>query len=307
MINILLSSYNGEQYIGEQIDSILSQSLPGFQLIIRDDGSTDKTLNIINSYINKHPDKIQLLQDDKGNLGPGHSFLELMKNSSAKYYMFADQDDVWHKNKVEVLLENISKQNNNIPQLYGCNLNFYYENKSTESFNYFKKFKITNEKVSHGLHYPFIPGCSMIFNDSCKIKAIQLFDYFNDLHDIIVTKSAFFYGEVRIIDDILIDHRIHNNNVIGLKSSKETILISIKDIFKYLFKSKVYRETLMKEYFKDVENFRILDNNLRLNKFWFSNEELSNKTFVYRKAWYIKHFNPFQKPISTALKNILLF
>lgn len=100
MIAILMSTYNGERYLREQIDSLLNQTYKDWKLYIRDDGSTDGTISIIESYMNDYPDLIILLKDDLGNLGSGRSFMRILSVVDADYYMFCDQDDVWLPNKV---------------------------------------------------------------------------------------------------------------------------------------------------------------------------------------------------------------
>ena len=88
MVVILMSTYNGEKYIREQINSILSQTYHDWILYIRDDGSTDDTLSIIRSYIDVYPDKIFLYKNSLGNLGFARSFMFLLENIKADYYMF---------------------------------------------------------------------------------------------------------------------------------------------------------------------------------------------------------------------------
>lgn len=101
MIAILMSTYNGERYLREQIDSILTQTNRDWRLYIRDDGSCDGTLDIIREYCHLYPDKIILEKDDLGNLGPGSSFMRLLEVVEDEYYMFCDQDDVWLPTKIE--------------------------------------------------------------------------------------------------------------------------------------------------------------------------------------------------------------
>ena len=91
VIQILLSSYNGAVYIAEQLDSILSQSYKDIEVLVRDDGSKDDTLYILNAYANKYSN-IKIIAAD-GNLGSSRSFLELLSHSTADYVMFCDQDD----------------------------------------------------------------------------------------------------------------------------------------------------------------------------------------------------------------------
>ena len=101
MIAILMSTYNGECYLKDQIESILSQTYKDWILYIRDDGSTDRTIRIIKTYVGNYPDKIIYEYDRLGNLGSGRSFMKLLSSIDSDYYMFCDQDDVWLPSKIE--------------------------------------------------------------------------------------------------------------------------------------------------------------------------------------------------------------
>lgn len=99
-VAVLMSTYNGEKYLREQVDSILNQKDVDMHLFIRDDGSTDTTLDIVREYISANPGKISLTTGE--NLGPGRSFMELVYNvpDTYDYYAFSDQDDVWLEDKL---------------------------------------------------------------------------------------------------------------------------------------------------------------------------------------------------------------
>ncbi|MEF7439052.1 glycosyltransferase family 2 protein [Paenibacillus lautus] len=100
-VQVLLSAYNGEQYISEQIQSILHQTHAAVSILIRDDGSTDKTMQLLDQWVTTHPDKIKLIKGT--NVGVVSSFFELLRaaDAEADYYCFCDQDDVWLDHKVE--------------------------------------------------------------------------------------------------------------------------------------------------------------------------------------------------------------
>ena len=108
IIEILMATYNGEKYISEQIDSIINQTCKNWKLLIRDDGSQDKTLEILEEY-EKRDERINILRDIKGNLGFVKNFEELLKNSSEEFIMFSDQDDYWLENKLEVYSNELNK------------------------------------------------------------------------------------------------------------------------------------------------------------------------------------------------------
>ena len=96
-VNVLLSAYNGEAYIKEQIDSILAQTVP-VHLYVRDDGSTDGTLHVLAPY--EAAGKLTLLRGE--NAGFGQSFMMLLAAAEeGDYWAFSDQDDVWEPHKME--------------------------------------------------------------------------------------------------------------------------------------------------------------------------------------------------------------
>ena len=98
-VAVVLSTYNGEKYVKEQLDSILKQTYKNVEIIVRDDGSKDSTVEIIKEYQEKHKN-IKLVVGE--NLGFIKSFFELLKIAEADYYSYADQDDIWVKNKIEL-------------------------------------------------------------------------------------------------------------------------------------------------------------------------------------------------------------
>ena len=99
-IDILMATYNGEKYIVEQIDSIINQTYKNWNLLIRDDNSTDRTLEIIKNYQKKDA-RIRILDNNKVNLGIVKNFEKLLKISESELIMFSDQDDIWKKGKIK--------------------------------------------------------------------------------------------------------------------------------------------------------------------------------------------------------------
>ena len=123
-VNILLSSYNGEKYIAEQLESLLSQTYPNIEVFIRDDGSADNTREILNRYFDNERFHITLGE----NVGFIKSFLYLLRGcDKADFYAFCDQDDVWLPDKISRAVEALSKENGDAPVLYFSNYDFYDE------------------------------------------------------------------------------------------------------------------------------------------------------------------------------------
>lgn len=122
LVKVLLSAYNGEKYIAQQIDSILEQSYKNIEIYVRDDGSTDKTVQIVEAYVKSG--RVHLEKGD--NVGFIKSFFWLVENSGeADYYAYADQDDVWFPDKIAMAMEKLEGTTTEKPVLYFSAYDFY--------------------------------------------------------------------------------------------------------------------------------------------------------------------------------------
>ena len=116
-VTILMSTYNGENFLAEQIESIQQQTYTDWTLLIRDDGSKDKTRDIINRF-SLEDDRIVFINPDQTeNLGVIKSFFTLLKYQESDYYLFSDQDDTWLPEKLSLQLEKASQYPSNKPLL----------------------------------------------------------------------------------------------------------------------------------------------------------------------------------------------
>lgn len=106
MISVAMASYNGEAFIKKQLDSILAQTLAVDEIVIVDDGSSDTTIKMIKDYQEKYQDKI-MLYENKKNLGYRKNFMKALSLTKGDYIFLCDQDDMWMKNKVEVMINMI--------------------------------------------------------------------------------------------------------------------------------------------------------------------------------------------------------
>ena len=121
---ILMSTYNGEKYVEEQMESLLGQSYKNIEIYIRDDGSRDKTVDILKLY-ETNP-KIHLIQGN--NVGFIDSFFEVVRVcGDADYYAFCDQDDKWMPEKIQYGVEMLDMEDQKSPLLYFSNYDFYNE------------------------------------------------------------------------------------------------------------------------------------------------------------------------------------
>ena len=123
---ICMSTYNGEKYVKEQIESLLNQTYKNLEIYVRDDGSKDNTINILEEY--EKNNKIHFIKGN--NVGVVKSFYECLKEAydNAEYFAYCDQDDKWHKNKIERAISKLKKENQEQPTLYFSEFNYCDEN-----------------------------------------------------------------------------------------------------------------------------------------------------------------------------------
>jgi glycosyltransferase involved in cell wall biosynthesis len=222
-VSILLATYNSETYLKEQLDSLRNQSYQYWNLYIRDDGSTDNTLNIINEY-SGFESRIVLIKDDYKNLGAAKSFMQLVKEVESDFYFFCDHDDVWLPDKLKISLEALqdeTKKDKNVPLIVHSDL--YVVNQSLEIVNdsFWKssgiKPNILNNK-SFIQVFNFVTGCTMGFNR--KARDIST-DFPQDIpmHDWWIALNVLNNrGRVINIKEPLIYYRQHAKNEVGARN-----------------------------------------------------------------------------------------
>lgn len=183
-VAILMSTYNGETYLVEQIDSILKQTYENIHLFIRDDGSTDGTLQILEKFADNS--KITIIEGEK-NLGYKNSFLYLLKvavneRTKYQYFAFSDQDDVWLPEKLKVGVQHLESIESAPSQLYYSSLLFV-----DSSLNYItkKNFKNFNNTFGAEMVRNSAAGSTMVFSKELANLAIQTDDVLElpDGHD----------------------------------------------------------------------------------------------------------------------------
>lgn len=219
-VAVLMSTYNGEKYIKEQLDSIFSQTGTNVKLYVRDDGSTDSTIEILKKYKQNYP--ITILWDNE-NVGPGESFLRLVYKFAHEreidYFAFADQDDIWLPDKLDAAIKNIESCDCDEPVLYSSNQYLYIDgvNKGLRH-----KEQQSVALIPH-MTKNTIAGCTFVFNKKLAqlIADAERPDYRvvkYRLHDAWIMLVAIVCGHVIYDGDAYILYRIHDGNTVGLKT-----------------------------------------------------------------------------------------
>ncbi len=216
-VDILLATYNGEKYLKEQIDSILNQSYSDFTLWIRDDLSTDNTLTILSEYASKDS-RIRILKAHT-NLGAVGNFKALMEASSKPYVAFADQDDVWHPDKLKKLMAAASKQDTGLPLLLHHDLTVVDENlrRIHPSFWEFTHLNPNATTLPELLMQNNVTGCACLMNRPLVELSLAM-PKEAIMHDGWVALVASSFGHIIPLQESLILYRQHARNQIGAKS-----------------------------------------------------------------------------------------
>lgn len=109
-ISVVIASYNGAEYIQEQLESIRNQTLPPDELVICDDRSSDNTVEVVNKYIKEHDleGKWSISINEK-NLGYADNFDRVTMKANGSYIFFSDQDDVWESDKIKIMIDIMDK------------------------------------------------------------------------------------------------------------------------------------------------------------------------------------------------------
>ncbi len=212
---VILSAYNGEKYLRQQIDSVLAQTVDDFRLLIRDDGSQDETAAVIRSYCDP---RITLLAGE--NIGITPSFCVLLQEAlrlGATRVFFCDQDDIWHPNKLEIML-NAFTEETDIPELVFSDFRMIDSNGDliNSSFMTYAAIRIPEDGdfFPKLLAQPYVFGCACGINRALLEMTAQI-PAEAEMYDCWIAMTAALTGKVHYLPQATIDHRFHNSNATG--------------------------------------------------------------------------------------------
>lgn len=220
VVDILMATFNGAQFLAQQIESILAQDYQSLRIVVRDDGSTDGTTGILNAYIKQYPEKIALLDDASGHLGAGMGFMVLLQHSHADYVMFADQDDVWLQDKISMCMAEMKHSEavfgGNMPILIHTDLVVTDETLSVVSDSFWKYQGLSPECVSINrlLVQNVVTGCTIMMNRSLANLARPV-DSGMIGHDWWIGLLASAFGKIVYLPRATMLYRQHGKNTVG--------------------------------------------------------------------------------------------
>lgn len=217
---ILMSTYNGEKFLVEQLDSILNQEKVTVHFLIRDDGSTDSTLQILEKYKKQH-NNIEIIKGD--NIGWRKSFMCLVQYaekhySNFNYFAFADQDDIWLPEKLHRAITKLQTLSDGI-NMYCSNL-FYYKNGINHGL--IRKNHII-PTYKNCLVRNYATGCTIVFNKKTLLSVSKEIPSIIVAHDYWIYIISVLLGSVIIDNNSSILYRQHENNQIGSKGGLKDV------------------------------------------------------------------------------------
>lgn len=219
-VDILLATYNGEKYLDEQIASIFDQTYQDIRLLIRDDGSSDRTLSLI---FNNHIKDNVVFLDGKKNLGAAGSFFELLKHSDpeAQFFAFCDQDDIWYPDKLDRAVKALSEISKTVPVMYFTRLELVDEN------NDLIKPSDIPRHVGFGnaLIENIATGCTLVMNQAARNIIVSALPSRCLMHDSWCYLVISAFGEIIYDAKPSIRYRQHSNNAIGAATTNINNLV----------------------------------------------------------------------------------
>lgn len=277
---ILLSTYNGEKYLKEQLDSLLFQTYKNIEIYIRDDGSKDNTVKIVKEYKEKYKNIIFI---EGKNLGFINSFFELLKLAKdADYYAYCDQDDIWMEDKIERAVKFLNSTDKNKPALYFSNSDYY-----DSDMNYLataEKNKVYNFRNS--LVECVTQGMTMVINNKTRQTIIQNIPKNCLFHDWWTYMICSGFGEIVYDDKSLVKYRRHNKSVTVEGRSK--IQLFVWRVKKFLIGDSLKKVKMQLQEYEKLYGNNLNEEDKRLLEMFTKN----NYNFInaLKKFFYPKRF-----------------
>lgn len=253
-VSIVLAVYNGEDFLEEQLDSLAAQTHPFDELVIRDDGSTDKSVSIIKEWMTRPPGLNVRLLDTKENLGFIRNFCTLLDHASGDYIFLCDQDDRWHEDKLEVMVNAMNEHPE--AMLIASSFEFMDAHSKIFTITPYKGWTNQNllciEHVNEGglsqvewtdilLHNGF-QGCAMLIRKELARRYVEDENFILP-HDWQLALLASLEHGLFYLDKPLFDYRIHSRNTTSLPQAQpQSIFEKVAHVFSHYYRTAPFRD-----------------------------------------------------------------
>jgi glycosyltransferase involved in cell wall biosynthesis len=222
-VDVLLATYNGERYLRAQVDSLLAQSCGSFRILARDDGSTDRTTEILQEYERNCPERFIVIDDGPPTGSAKYNFGILLRHSTASYIAFCDQDDFWFPHKLERTLHRLlsveAQRGAAVPALVFTNLWLADGDLKSAGITFWEEQIIKPEycrSLARLLRQNVVTGCTMMINRALAglVRSIPSSVYMHDWWFALIASTL---GSIDYIDEPMMLYRVHGNNACGLR------------------------------------------------------------------------------------------
>jgi glycosyltransferase involved in cell wall biosynthesis len=243
LVSVAIATYNGEKYLREQVESILAQSYRPIQVVVTDDCSTDGTRQILEEYQKQGHLSFQI---NENRLGYVKNFEKAILLCDGDFIALADQDDVWERNKIEELVNNISDY-----FLIHSDAKLINSDgeKIEDSYTEFSKKMVNPKYIKHMLLNGSVTGCTSLCRKDFLIGLLP-FPEGLYIHDKWMGIFAFLQNGLKYYKQPLISYRQHLNNNIGALNPNKSIWVRLNKLFTNYrnIKAEPVRKNFEKEY-----------------------------------------------------------
>lgn len=233
-IDVLLATFNGARFLPEQLESLERQTHSDWRLIVRDDGSTDRSITIVEAFAERHSERVQILpRDGRGPLGACGNFAALLEASDAPYFMFCDQDDLWFPDKIADLLRALraveERRGADTPILAHSDLLVTDDALRVLHRSFWRYSRLLDptapRRPARLIIQNYVTGCAAIGNAALRRTALPIPSEAR-MHDWWVAMVAAILGEITEHEAPTILYRQHHGNEIGAKPAGLLAVIS---------------------------------------------------------------------------------
>lgn len=254
MIDILMAVYNGEEFLEEQIGSVLAQEPDMWHLYICDDCSSDGSFRIASEYEKKYPRLVTAYRNDVPTGSACANFMGMLRRSKAEYVMFSDQDDVWLPQKVKLTMEKMRELEGKFPDsplLVHTELAVADRelNVTSPSFTRFQGLDPRCRSLNRLLCQNNITGCTLMMNRALAELIKDAPPEYMLMHDWWAGLAAAAFGHIGFVETPLIKYRQHEGNQLGAVNNR-----NVSGIVRFVKKSGEAKERIAMTY-RQAERF----------------------------------------------------
>lgn len=281
-LDIILSVYNGEKYLSELLTSLVNQTSSSFKLLVRDDGSYDESIEIVDGFKDKLD--IVFVNGSVENLGVVKSFSYLLEQSNADLIMFADQDDVWLPEKIENAVKSLKNFDTDLPLMGYSDLKVTDEklNITSDSFVSDKGFDSLGCSFASLLLENRFTGCTLIINNAMKELVLPI-PASARMHDWWIALCAYSMGVAVRIPETDILYRQHASNIVG--SNGPTVIKRMRNFRELMGANYTQAEVFLNRYrdILDGSCIEVVENFLKMKNAGFikRNYIINKNSFKY--------------------------